>query len=65
MILAASPDADDDLPKRTPFTDPSESGGHLVEREDAVDVDLHPAGHAHLGQRLEVGRTLLHREHPD
>ena len=42
-----------------------ERGGDLVEREDAVDVDLDLAGDAQVGQRLEVGRPLLHDEHPD
>ena len=62
---AASADADHDLPECASFTNPSEGGGDLVEREDAVDVDLHPPGHTQIGQRLEVSRTLVHREYPD
>ena len=60
----ASAEIDDDLPECAPFTDMSEGGGHLVEREDPVDVDLHPPGHAQVGQRLEMGRDLPSpREH--
>ena len=55
---------DDDLPESASFTDTSEGGGNLVEREGAVDVDLHLPGDAQVGKRLEVGRTLASRRAP-
>jgi hypothetical protein len=51
------------LPECATCTDVSEGGGLLVESEETVDVDLHTGG-ANSSQWLEVGRALLHREHP-
>jgi hypothetical protein len=41
-----------------------ERDGNLVEGQGAVDVDSDLAADTELGERLEVGRTLLHSEHP-
>ena len=56
---------DDDLTESASLTDMCKRGGNLVECEDAIDVDPHFLSNAEDGQRLEVGRPLAHREHPD
>ena len=54
---------DHHLAERVPLAHPGEGLGHFVEPERAVDVDGDLAADAEIGQRLEVGRALLDREH--
>ena len=55
---------DHDLAEGAALTDVGEGLGYVVEPERAVDVDADVTGDAQVGQRLEVGRPLLHGEHP-
>src|SRR5512132_1786574 len=56
---------DDDLAEGAALTDLGEPFRYLIERAGAVDVDAHVTGDAQIGQRLEVGWTRLHDQHPE
>src|SRR6476620_12501004 len=56
---------DDDLAEGAALPDVGQRFRYLIERVGAVDVDAHVTGEAQIGQRLEVGRTRLHGQHPE
>ena len=67
MSLAGmiSVDLDDYLAEGATFADMAQRVRYLVEPECAVDVDVDVTRDAEVGQRLEVGGSLLHREEPE
>jgi hypothetical protein len=61
----ASGETDNHFAEGASLTDMSKRGGHFVEGERTVDVDLYVPCNAERGKRLEVRRPLSDGEDPD